>query len=211
MSLDDLKRRLQDHFSDGLVTVVGSGLSVAEGIPGMGGLADHLRDTVALSLGSDDAALWTALAPLIAMQGLEAALQAKAPTSTLESVIAARTGELFALHERRVISEVFAGRKLRLTRLLAHMLKPSTGLPIITTNYERLVELAVEEAGLGVDTMFIGRLAGALDEKESRHSFCRSVELRKGRARLLHRERALVYKPHGSLDWYQRGDRLLRD
>ncbi len=207
MSLDDLKRLLQNHFGDGLVTVVGSGLSVAEGVPGMGGLADHLRDNVASNLGTEDKALWAELLPLIEKHGLETALQAKAPSPALEAAIAARTGELFAAHERRVISEVFAGRKLRLTRLLAHMLKPSAGLPIITTNYERLVELAVEEAGLAVDTMFVGRFAGALDEKESRYSFCRGVELKKGRAKLQHRERALVFKPHGSLDWYLRGDR----
>lgn len=207
MSLDDLKRRLQDHFSDGLVTVVGSGLSVAEGIPGMGDLATHLRDKVALSLGADDAALWTELVPLIEKQGLEEALQTKAPTATLEAEIAARTGDLLALHERRVISQVFAGRKLRLTRLLAHMMKPSTGLPIITTNYERLVEVAVEEAGLGVDTMFVGHFAGAIDEKKSRYSFCRGVELKNRSPRFQYRERALVFKPHGSLDWYLRGDR----
>ncbi len=43
MELADVKRFCQDHFSDGLVTIVGSGLSVAEGISGMGALAKHLQ------------------------------------------------------------------------------------------------------------------------------------------------------------------------
>jgi hypothetical protein len=39
MNINDLKKHLQNHFRDGLVTIVGSGLSVAEGIPGMPALA----------------------------------------------------------------------------------------------------------------------------------------------------------------------------
>ena len=46
MDVGKLKQRLQDHFTDGLVTVVGAGLSVAEGIPGMDALADHLQRNV---------------------------------------------------------------------------------------------------------------------------------------------------------------------
>ena len=46
MELDALKKRLQEHLTDGLVTIVGSGLSIAEGIPGMGELASHLLATL---------------------------------------------------------------------------------------------------------------------------------------------------------------------
>ena len=51
MELHEVKTRLQQHLSDGLVMVVGSGLSCAEGLPGMGELADHLHATVGLGLG----------------------------------------------------------------------------------------------------------------------------------------------------------------
>jgi len=34
MKLPELKKVLQDHFTDGLLVVVGSGLSAEEGIPG---------------------------------------------------------------------------------------------------------------------------------------------------------------------------------
>jgi hypothetical protein len=39
MDYDALVRFAQDHFTDGLVLVIGSGLSAAEGIPGMTALA----------------------------------------------------------------------------------------------------------------------------------------------------------------------------
>jgi hypothetical protein len=58
MMLDEIKKHLQGHFTDGLVTVIGSGLSCAEGLPGMGELADHLCATVGTGLGAVDQAAW---------------------------------------------------------------------------------------------------------------------------------------------------------
>lgn len=205
MDLNEVKTRLQQHLSDGLVMVVGSGMSCAEGLPGMNELSAHLMATVGHGLVGADVESWAEIAPLIQSKGLEAALLEKAPSAGLESAIAKASAGLIAERERSVITEVFAGtRTLRLTRLFAHLLKPSTGLPIITTNYDRLVEIAAEEAGLGVDSMFVGRFAGTLNERESRLSFCRNVSIKKGRVAYHYQPRALVCKPHGSLDWYLR-------
>lgn len=208
MTLDQIKKHLQGHFSDGLVTVVGSGLSCAEGLPGMGELADHLCATIGDGLTAQDLATWADIVPLIKAKGLEGALHEKAPTPALESAISAATGLLIADRERAVVASVFNGaQQLRLTRLLAHMLKPSSGLPIVTTNYDRLVEVAVEEAGIGADTMFVGRFAGSLNERESKLSYCRNVTYKKPKVIYHYSSRALICKPHGSLDWYLRGDK----
>lgn len=205
IDLHEVKRRLQQHLSDGLVTVVGSGLSCAEGLPGMAELADHLRAVVGSSLGGADSTLWETIVPLIEEKGLEAALLLTPPTASLEAAIASATASLVSERERKVVTEVFAGtRKLRLTKLVGHLLKPSNGIPIVTTNYDRLVEIAVEDAGFGVDTMFIGHFAGALNERESKLSFCRNVTFKKPNFTYHYRQRAVVYKPHGSLDWYLR-------
>lgn len=205
MSLDEIKKHLQQHLSDGLVTVVGSGLSCAEGLPGMGELAEHLNATVGPSLSADDLAAWAEITPLIKANGLEAALLAKPPTPALESAIASATAVLVSERERNVVTEVFGGtRILRLTKLIGHLLKPANGLPIVTTNYDRLVEIAVEEAGLGVDTMFVGHFAGTLNERESKLGFCRNVTYKKPNFTYHYRPRAMVFKPHGSLDWYVR-------
>lgn len=205
MDLHEVKKRLQQHLSDGLVTVVGSGLSCAEGLPGMTELADHLLASVGPGLSADDLVMWTAIAPQIKDKGLEAALLVTPPTPGLESAIAAATAVLVSERERKVVTEVFAGtRRLRLTKLIGHLLKPSNGLPIVTTNYDRLVEIAVEEAGFGVDTMFVGHFAGSLNERESKLSFCRNVTFKKPNFTYHFRHRAIVYKPHGSLDWYLR-------
>lgn len=208
MNLNEVKKNLQQHLSDGLVAVIGSGLSCAEGLPGMGELANHLVTTVGPGLEVSDLTVWAEITPLITEHGLEAALLARPPTSALESAIASATGQLVGDREKSVIMDVFSGsRVLRLTRLIRHLLKPPSGLPIVTTNYDRLVEVAVEEAGLGVDTMFVGHFAGTLNERESKLSFCRDVKYKKPNFTYHYRPRAVVFKPHGSLSWYLRGGR----
>ena len=210
MDLHILKSRLQAHLGDGLVTFVGSGVSCAEGLPGMGELADYLLANVGHGLSDADAASWSAASQLISTKGLEAALLAAPPTPQLEASISAATGRLISERERTVVSEVFTGkRKLRLTRLLMHLVKPVAGMTIVTTNYDRLVEIAAEEADIGADTMFIGRFAGQLNERESQMSFCRAATVKPRRAAvsLQYRPRALICKPHGSLDWYVRAGR----
>lgn len=202
---------LQSQFSDGLVTVVGSGLSCAEGLPGMGALATYLKAEIPRVVSGPDAAQWANLTTEIDAVGLEAALLKKPPSPTLEGAIVACSADLIAAAERDVIAEVFGGKRtLRFTRLLRHLLKPSTGIPVVTTNYDRLLEIAVEEAGLGADTLFVGGFAGALNEAESRMSFCREVTLQGKLVRSRFLDRAIVLKPHGSLDWYHRAGKPVR-
>ena len=205
MELSALKKRLQKHLGDGLVLVIGSGLSCAEGVPGMGPLGRHLVTHIPASLSPDDNKLWEDIYPLIETDGLEAALLKHAPTPSLEAAIVQSTGDFIASAEARIISEVFSNtRTLRLTSLIPHLLKSDTGIPIVTTNYDRLVELACEEAKLGVDTMFSGHFAARLDPQDSYWSFCRSVKLVGKHVRYNFASKANVFKPHGSLDWYHR-------
>ncbi len=179
----------------------------------MGALADYLQETIEADLSMDDKDRWADVWPLIKANGLEAALLVKPPTPTLEAAIVTRTTELIARRERDIVAEVFAKtRTLRFTRLLKHLLKPETGVPVVTTNYDRLLEIAAEEAGLGVDTLFVGQFAGHLNEKESRFSFCRDASIE--RKNIIHfryqQQENVIFKPHGSLDWYYREGKPVR-
>jgi hypothetical protein len=177
----------------------------------MGALASYLQATIEADLSASDKDLWDKISPLIAVTGLEAALLAKPPTPTLEAAIVARTAELIAQCERDIVAEVFAKKRtLRFTRLIKQLLKPEAGVPVVTTNYDRLLEIAAEEAGLGVDTLFVGQFAGNLNEVESRLSFCREVTLKGRSVQYRFRQRVNVFKPHGSLDWYYREGRPVR-
>src|SRR2546425_331800 len=101
--LEDTIKFIQKHFTDGLLVVVGSGLSAAEGIPGMPAIAEHLN-TAASELKGDDSKLWTKIAAVLAAkEGLEAALLKHPPSPSLESWIIKLTCGLLLPKEREVM------------------------------------------------------------------------------------------------------------
>jgi len=204
MDYDALVQFIQGHLTDGLVLVIGSGLSAAEGMPGMPALAAHLC-ACAHTLSGSDATLWAQIKTVLdANQGLEAALLKHAPSETLEDWIVTKTCELLLPKEREVMSAVVAGtRTLRPSTLLSKILKPNTGLPILTPNYDRLIELACEMAGFHVDTTAVGNYAGAFDHERSCMASCKGIATRARVTVLDHFPRAVVLKPHGSFDWYK--------
>jgi len=208
---DEIFKQLQSHLTDGLVIVVGSGLSCAEGLPGMGELGDHLHNNLEGQISPDDQALWDKIRPEMITNGLEAALLSTQPSPSLEDGILRHTIDLILSKEREVIQGVFSGaRTLPLSSFLERIRIPNTGLPIITTNYDRLIEIAAEEINLGVDTMFVGNFAGSLDRNKSRMSFCEGIAKSSRQANLTYRNKINIFKPHGSLDWYDRAGKPVR-
>ena len=212
MDLAKLKIKMQDHFKDGLVTIVGSGLSTAEGMPGMSGLATYLERNVPGRLVGPSRARWTQIADELGSgTDLESTLIKFPPDADLEGLIVEITAELIHDSETKILGRAIEGSvRLRFSRLLAHMLKPKGGIPVITTNYDRLIESAVELEGLRLDTLFVGSHVGMLNPDESRYSLCRGIKKVKREVIRTFADHALVLKPHGSLDWYMRGGQPVR-
>lgn len=206
IELSQLKSILQNHMGDGMLVVLGSGASLAEGIPGMPQLANHLIQEIA-KLPHGTTPEWAKISAEISNTGLEAALLKHAPSLECEKIIGEITAAYIQAAESSVLSEVFAGRQqLRVAKLLPRLSIPPTGLPIITTNYDRLAEVAAEECGLGVDTLFDGKFAARFDPASSANSFCTGIALRGGTRTPVRqmKQRVTIYKPHGSLDWYEK-------
>jgi len=204
MELHDIKEHLQNHFSDGLVVIVGSGLSCGEGIPGMGDLAKHLIDEVPKSIQGDDEEPWSEVASLLENgEDLESVLLKVKLSESLEVSVLDATHAFILFHEAKVIKEVVSeGRTLKFSRLLDHLLKPNSGLPVITTNYDRLIEIATEAKGFAVNNLSTGKYFGSFEPRESRFSMCRNIR-RKGKlAHLEYTDFVTVLKPHGSVDWF---------
>ena len=213
MDIHALKQRLQNHFKDGLVTIIGSGLSSAEGLPDMTELAQCLRKEIPSCVKNEDLEVWDKIVVLLDQgNNIEEAMIKIPPTADLEAQIVRIISDFLLQAEAKVINEVLQGeRTLRFTKLLPHMLKPPSGIPVITTNYDRLIEIASEMAGLGVDTLFVGHHFGVLNEKESKMRFCRSASLKKrSHVTLKFADKILLLKPHGSLDWFLCNDEPIR-
>jgi hypothetical protein len=205
MDYDSVVAFIQGHFSDGLALVIGSGLSAAEGIAGMPAIASRLNDCSS-SLTGKDANHWIDLQPTLRAEGLEAALLKHPPSETLELWIVRNVASLLLPQEKEVVGAVIRGdRVLRLTTFLSRVLHPNSGLPILTPNYDRLIEVACEMAGFHVDTTAIGQYAGAFDHVRSCMGSCKGIASRAKTTVLDHYPRAIVLKPHGSFDWYRIG------
>lgn len=214
MNLDEVKRKIQQHFESGLVVIVGSGLSLAEGIPGMGALEKHLNEEIPKSvshLSSGAVGAWEKISDQLAKKaGLETALKEGNPPEDLERKILELTYAVISKAEKEVLDRVVSGqRKLPFSRLLPHLNPdPNRALPVITTNYDRLIEVATESIGWGVDTLFIGNHLGLLDPELSQKSFLKKLNFKTRKVQ--YRERIILTKPHGSLDWYEHMGRPIR-
>ena len=204
MELHDVKEHLQNHFSDGLVVVVGSGLSCAEGLPGMADLAKHLDNELKNGLDKDDEAIWQKVLALINCgTDLETALLKIQVSESLEKTITNVTHSYIRTHEEKIVREVIEqSRELRFSRLLRHLLKPNSGIPVITTNYDRLLEVAAERQGVGVNNTFSGKYVGQFDPRASKFGLARSVIQRAKKVFLKYADFVSIYKPHGSIDWF---------
>lgn len=211
LQLSEVKRRLQDHLQEGLLIVVGSGLSAAEGIPGMRPLAEHLKIRVPLRLRPLTDPAWdVVVSALDSGEDLEAAMgRADLLPATVE-IIVTETAELISTHERKVFARVMAGeRELPFSFFVKHLFKAGKKFHVITTNYDRLVEFAAEYAEVGVDSRFFGYLHGRSDPKRSADAH-RETRYQGKNAQFRDLPCLCVHKPHGSLDWFDVGGKIVR-
>jgi SIR2-like domain len=206
LNLGELKKRVQEHFRTGLVTLVGSGLSAASGLPTMTKLEKHLREKMPARISSAEVDEWERiLAVLETGQGLEVALHAVLTSENVGNAIVELTAALIEEEEARVIRSALAKQVvLPFSHLLPHITPSTAGeVHVITSNYDRLLEVSAETIGWGVDTMFVGQYFAALDEKTSRDSFLSEIRPHRTSYRKIYRKRVRLFKPHGSLDWYE--------
>ena len=200
-----LKKQLQNLFTDNLITIIGSGLSCAEGLPGMDALAVELCAKVPALISATDLPVWSAIEThLTNGDGLELALHKAAANDAIEDAIIAISADFVLSKELVAIEECLnAGRKFKLSYLLPHLSAANPKVAsIITTNYDRLIEFAAEQGGWGVDTMMVGRYWGSHNPDVSDKSFVQGITHGSKSPRLLYRKRVRLFKPHGSLDWY---------
>jgi len=211
LELSEVKKQIQDHLQEGLLLVVGSGLSMAQGIPGMGILADHLKLEMPTKLAKDPDPAWNqVVAALDSGDNLEVAMgKATLQQMTVDAVVTT-TAALISMAERKVFERVLAGTTvLPFTTFVKHLFKAGRKFHLITPNYDRLIELAVEAAQIGVDSRFFGYLHARVDAKRSADAHRESYVSGKNAA-FRPCSCLAVYKPHGSLDWFEVDGKIVR-
>ncbi len=202
--LDDLKRWLQAIFTDKLVIIVGSGLSCAEGLPGMWHLGEKLKQEIPSKISDENLKTWNEIAACLESDGLEGALLKHPANDAIESAIIKITAEYVLNEEQKAINRCISeNKKLKFSYLLPHIsaCTPKTAR-VITTNYDRLIEFAAEYEDWGVDSMMVGRYWGKHNPDLSAKLLVEDVVVKGKTLKLVYRNHIKIYKPHGSLDWF---------
>lgn len=183
----------------------------------MGALSKHLLDVVPSHISAGTKAsldAWTLIARgLKAGEGLEEAIGEQEIESTLFEIITTEVANCVGTAELSAISELI--EKLEFPtygRLFEYILQNNNVAEVITTNYDRLLEVAATVHGIRIDTMFYGHTLGRLDERLSREELLMPTTGVGKRAdvRLLPRPHVRLSKPHGSLDWFEVGAEIIR-
>jgi hypothetical protein len=204
----------QSLFRKGLVTLVGSGASCAKGLPTMGRLAEEvlLRVDSVLKDGDFDEevhAEWKKIAVALEDgEGLEQAIHAESMPDELGALIAVHASECVREDEAVAIDAMSRSDKPgEFSRIARHLSRVDGQPTIITTNYDRLIEVDLALSGVAVDSMFAGHTIGRLDEKLARqeHEYVERTASSRSRSRSLTRPHVQLAKPHGSLDWFTSG------
>lgn len=138
MDLDEVKKTIQNFFQENTVTIVGSGLSLAEGIPGMNSLSSELQLRIPTMIAdADDVDKWKKISSdLSSGVGLEQALHNTKPTLGLEEAIRKTTAEYIGDAECLVLQDIMFKQKcLRFSRYISHFNIRNNGLIVITTKW----------------------------------------------------------------------------
>lgn len=206
MDIDTIKKLIQEFFQEGTVTIVGSGLSLAEGIPGMRELAKELQGKVPGMLSTwEDETNWNAISDDLANGvGLEQALHNTKPCTNVEECIRKITAVYIGEAEKSLFEDIVRkGKQLRFSEYLQRFNIRNQGMTVITTNYDRLIEYACEVNDIMVDTLFVGKYISRFKPDKSKYASCIGVQRKTGKGqKLLHSPMITVLKPHGCLSWH---------
>lgn len=206
MDIDTIKKLIQEFFQEGTVTIVGSGLSLAEGIPGMGELSKELQSKIPGMLSvSDDEENWMNIASDLANGvGLEEALHNTKPSTYVEECIRKVTAAYIGEADKVLFEDIVRnGKQLRFSEYLQRFIIRNQGMTVITTNYDRLIEYACEINDIMADTLFVGKYISRFKPDKSKYASCIGVQRKPGRGqKLLHSPMVTLLKPHGCLSWH---------
>lgn len=216
VGVNEIYQRVQGLFVDKLVCVLGSGASCAFGLPSMGDLANHLSASVdpkSSSFSTREQRTWASiLGRLGSNASLEETLSRYKLTPRVLEVVRAEIASCIRLAETAAIQAILDGKTLNsYGELFERVLRVNPVADVITTNYDRLIEVSAAIAGHSLDTLFHGQTLGHLDPAESHLEFVRLTNptgSNKSRSTLKHHIR--LSKPHGSLDWFERHGELYK-
>ena len=189
----------QECISRTPVIILGSGASVAHGIPGMPQLREHLLSIACPTTAKPkDIVKWKVFQTRLAEADLETALDDDRLPESLTELIVNSTWDFLVPFDHQVFQEAIINYDLfPLTKLFHHLFNSTlTDVHVVTSNYDRIAEYAADAGKLVHYTGFhYGHIrARTITERPWVHvgnRLARTVN---------------IWKVHGSLDWFRDSD-----
>lgn len=181
--------------------IVGTGLSIIYGVPGMKDLTEELAQKIGQSSMVELEGMWEKHYESICNNGLEVGLANLTQEETLlVDTIRTITARYILENEER-IHEAIIERNTGFSRLLNYLSDTVSVnkkvIDIMTPNYDRIIEIVCDKLGMGVITGFTGSLYG----KFNKNLLKQPTELYNCKNCTWVR----LFKPHGSINWISEG------
>lgn len=200
--MDNLKKQIQSFFDQGTVTIVGSGLSCAEGISGMKALSKKLIEDVPDKLSAEDIEYWRSIEETLNNgTDLESTLQQNKVTSNIEKAIVESAYELISYEDISIFTEIIEkDRTLKFSEYLSCFNIDLYNLVVITTNYDLLIEYACEIKGFDYSDSYYGKIISKYSPENAEKEMIKGIK--RGKIpRNFYKPHIKIYKPHGSINW----------
>lgn len=201
-AIDKIAESAQRIINDGSppLIIVGSGMSAGYGVRGMSGLASHLVSEIIPDV--EEKTKWEEFCSALSTQDLEAALQSIDMPLRLHRRILECTRDIIEKDDLEVFRQIIEGEvQLALSRLFTHLFTSThRQANVVTTNYDRLIEYAVDQAGYMHDTGFE---PGYLRTRDL--GWTSPLRSSPGGPRIVN-----IAKVHGSVDWHKDGSGIPR-
>ena len=177
--------------------IVGTGLSIIYGVPGMGALARYLDTEIKKSTDDNLKRMWNNRHQVIKNKGLEAGLVNLTQEETiLVDAIKIFTARYILESEEELhnaILESNTGFSKLLSYLKGTVSVNNRVIDIMTPNYDRIIEIVCDKLGIGVITGF----SGSLYRKFNKNLLKQPTEMYNCKKNTWVR----LFKPHGSINW----------
>ena len=212
MEQEDIYRFLQEFLRKRPMLVVGTGLSVSMGLPGMDRLSSQLKTTFSKDYFRNDDILteWEEVSRLIHLHGLEGGLLKSRVSEYLLTAIVEETASFVNDADSHLRDSLYSNpvHSFPFARLLDHLVNSlhpmNPVLDVITSNYDHVIEYACDRIKVKCCSGFCGALVQRFspDELENTSFEAHTVEAGRGlRKEYKPQTKVRLLKPHGSLWW----------
>lgn len=194
--VEDIKQRNLSRNSMPKL-IVGTGLSMIYGVPGMKALAEHLGKEIDKSPIKRLKEIWKKHDKDISINGLEAGLASLTQTENILVDAIKPITARYILESEEKLHTAILEENTGFCKLLAYLSSTVSVskkvIDIMTPNYDRIIEIICDKLGIGVITGFNGSLYGKFNKKILKQPTevynCKNCTW------------VRLFKPHGSINW----------